>query len=246
MRSISVYYFKIKLSKVNRIEENWVKNRIFKVRLYFAWLTCFSNDSGIGASPYVMNCNVTIDSQDLALGKEIASAIRGSNVNGLKGVQTMAFPHEGKIEIACNVESFEDQEVTETSKGSQYMAYSVLGDHFYYVSPHYIEAQVKKLASDRGIGTIGRALIGFTPQECKSCAEYTIRESIGEFWKIREGVFMWANLRFRWNCKKKISGIANFSYWHVKTRRSKSLVPGMNWKTRSLLCPTTATSIYRL
>lgn len=137
-----------------------------------------------------MNCNVTIDSQDLALGKEIASAIRGSNVNGLKGVQTMAFPHEGKIEIACNVESFEDQEVTETSEGSQYMAYSVLGDHFYYVSPHYIEAQVKKLASDRGIGTIGRALIGFTPQECKSCAEYAIKESIGEFWKIRGGVFM--------------------------------------------------------
>ncbi|ELR56900.1 hypothetical protein M91_14977 [Bos mutus] len=107
-----------------------------------------SQETGIGASPYVMNCNVTIDSQDLALGKEIASAIRGSNVNGLKGVQTMAFPHEGKIEIACNVESFEDQEVTETSEGSQYMAYSVLGDHFYYISPHYIEAQVKKLASD--------------------------------------------------------------------------------------------------
>ncbi|XP_036713678.1 formiminotransferase N-terminal subdomain-containing protein isoform X2 [Balaenoptera musculus] len=146
--------------------------------------------TGIGASPYVMNCNVTIDSQDLALGKEIASAIRGSNVNGLKGVQTMAFPHEGKIEIACNVESFEDQEVTETSEGSQYMAYSVLGDHFYYVSPHYIEAQVKKLASDRGIGTTGRALIGFTPQECKNCAEYAIKEGIGEFWKIRRGIFM--------------------------------------------------------
>ncbi|XP_030711264.1 formiminotransferase N-terminal subdomain-containing protein isoform X1 [Globicephala melas] len=146
--------------------------------------------TGIGASPYVMNCNVTIDSQDLALGKEIASAIRGSNVNGLKGVQTMAFPHEGKIEIACNVESFEDQEVTETSEGSQYMAYSVLGDHFYYVSPHYIEAQVKKLASDQGIGIKGRALIGFTPQECKNCAEYAIKEGIGEFWKIRRGIFM--------------------------------------------------------
>ncbi|XP_055253674.1 formiminotransferase N-terminal subdomain-containing protein isoform X2 [Moschus berezovskii] len=151
---------------------------------------CGAVARSIGASPYVMNCNVTIDSQDLALGKEIASAIRGANVNGLKGVQTMAFPHEGKIEIACNVESFEDQEDTETSEGSQYMAYSVLGDHFYYVSPHYIEAQVKKLASDRGIGTIGRALIGFTPQECKSCAEYAIKESIGEFWKIRGGVFM--------------------------------------------------------
>ncbi|XP_005873646.1 PREDICTED: formimidoyltransferase-cyclodeaminase [Myotis brandtii] len=65
--------------------------------------------TGVGASPYVMNCNVTIDSQDLALGKEIAGAIRGSNASGLKGVQAMAFPHEGKIEIACNVESFEDQ-----------------------------------------------------------------------------------------------------------------------------------------
>ncbi|XP_036110430.1 formiminotransferase N-terminal subdomain-containing protein isoform X3 [Molossus molossus] len=146
--------------------------------------------TGIGASPYVMNCNVTIDSQDLALGKEIASAIRGSNASGLKGVQAMAFPHEGKIEIACNVESFEGQEVTETSEDTRYMAYSVLGDHFSYVSPHYIEAQVKKLASDRGIGTIGRALIGFTPPECKNCAEYAIKESIGEFWKIREGVFM--------------------------------------------------------
>lgn len=50
-----------------------------------------------------MSCNVTIDSQDLALGKEILSAIQGSNANGLKGVQTMTFPHEGKIEIACNV-----------------------------------------------------------------------------------------------------------------------------------------------
>ncbi|XP_049568287.1 formiminotransferase N-terminal subdomain-containing protein isoform X3 [Orcinus orca] len=151
---------------------------------------CGAVARSIGASPYVMNCNVTIDSQDLALGKEIASAIRGSNVNGLRGVQTMAFPHEGKIEIACNVESFEDQEVTETSEGSQYMAYSVLGDHFYYVSPHYIEAQVKKLASGQGIGIKGRALIGFTPQECKNCAEYAIKEGIGEFWKIRRGIFM--------------------------------------------------------
>lgn len=146
--------------------------------------------TGIGASPYVMNCNVTIDSQDLALGKEIANAIRGSNVNGLKGVQVMAFPHEGKIEIACNVESIEDHDISETLEGSQYITYGVLGDYFSYVSPHYIEAQVKKLASDRGIGTIGRALIGFTPQECKKFAEYAIKEHIGEFWKIRRGVYM--------------------------------------------------------
>ncbi|XP_012510429.1 PREDICTED: uncharacterized protein LOC105818851 isoform X1 [Propithecus coquereli] len=144
----------------------------------------------VGASPYVMNCNVTIDSQDLSSGREIASVIRGSSANGLKGVQAMAFPHEGKIEIACNVESFEDQEATEISQDSQYMTYSVHGNHFSYVSPHYIEAQVKKLAGDRGIGTIGGALVGFTPQECKDCAEYAIKENIGEFWKIRGGVFM--------------------------------------------------------
>ncbi|XP_042522939.1 formiminotransferase N-terminal subdomain-containing protein isoform X1 [Dipodomys spectabilis] len=146
--------------------------------------------TGVGASLYVMNCNVTIDSHDLSAGREIATAIRGSNPHGLKGVQAMAFPHEGKIEIACNVESFEDHEATESSEDTQYVAYNVLGHQYTYVSPHYIEAQVKKLANDRGIGTIGRALVGFTPQECKKCAEYAIKENIGEFWKIREGVFM--------------------------------------------------------
>ncbi|XP_050606692.1 formiminotransferase N-terminal subdomain-containing protein isoform X2 [Macaca thibetana thibetana] len=146
--------------------------------------------TGVGASPYVMNCNITIDSQDMSAGREIASAIRGSNANGLKGVQAMAFPHEGKIEIACNVESFDDQEAAEISEDFQHVSYSVLGDQFSYVSPHYIEAQIKKLASDWGIGTKGRALVGFTPQECKNCAEYAIKENIGEFWKIRGGVFM--------------------------------------------------------
>ncbi|XP_021779529.2 formiminotransferase N-terminal subdomain-containing protein isoform X1 [Papio anubis] len=146
--------------------------------------------NGVGASPYVMNCNIIIDSEDMSAGREIASAIRGSNANGLKGVQAMAFPHEGKIEIACNVESFDDQEAAEISEDFQYVSYSVLGDQFSYVSPHYIEAQVKKLASDWGIGTKGRALVGFTPQECKNCAEYAIKENIGEFWKIRGGVFM--------------------------------------------------------
>ncbi|XP_045151901.1 formiminotransferase N-terminal subdomain-containing protein isoform X1 [Echinops telfairi] len=146
--------------------------------------------TGVGASPYVMNCNVTIDSRDLTAGKEIASGIRGSSANGLKGVQAMAFPHDGNIEIACNVESFEDQEAGETTEDFQYLAYHVLGNRFSYMSPPYIEAQIKKLASDWGIATIGGALVGFTPQECKSCAEYAIKGGIGEFWKKRGGVFM--------------------------------------------------------
>ncbi|XP_043853256.1 formiminotransferase N-terminal subdomain-containing protein isoform X3 [Dromiciops gliroides] len=143
--------------------------------------------TGIGASPYVMNCNVTIDSQDLATGKKIASAIRGSNVGGLKGVQAMAFPHNGKIEIACNVESFEDPKPMEKTG---YMTYCILGHQYSYISPQSLEAQIKKLAHDQGISTIGTALVGFTPQECKDCAEYALREKIGEFWKKREGIFM--------------------------------------------------------
>ena len=63
--------------------------------------------TGVGAIHYVTNCNVTIDCQDLAFGKEIARAIRASNPEGLAGVQSMAFEHEGKIEIACNVECLE-------------------------------------------------------------------------------------------------------------------------------------------
>ncbi|KAL0626559.1 UPF0764 protein C16orf89, partial [Plecturocebus cupreus] len=134
-----------------------------------------------------MNCNITIVSQDMSAGRGIASAIWGSNANGLKGVQAMAFPHKGKIETACNVERFDDQEAAEILEEFRYVSYSVLGDQFSYVSPHYIEAQVKKLASNRGIGTNGRALVGFTPQECKNCAEYAVKENIGEFWKIRGG-----------------------------------------------------------
>ncbi|KAB0400082.1 hypothetical protein E2I00_005102, partial [Balaenoptera physalus] len=98
---------------LSREGSNWAGSQGgISVLLNLTWELHLPEDASIVASPYVMNCNVTIDSQDLALGKEIASAIRGSNVNGLKGVQTMAFPHEGKMEIACNVESFEDQEVT--------------------------------------------------------------------------------------------------------------------------------------
>ena len=62
--------------------------------------------TGVGASPYVMNCNVSVETNDAVLGREIARKIRGSTAGGLPGVQAMAFEHEGCIEIACNVESY--------------------------------------------------------------------------------------------------------------------------------------------
>ena len=63
--------------------------------------------TGVGSIPYVTNCNITIDCQDIVLGKEIAKFIRATTPGGLPGVQSMAFEHEGTVEIACNVEAFQ-------------------------------------------------------------------------------------------------------------------------------------------
>lgn len=147
--------------------------------------------TGVGASPYVMNCNVTIDTQDLATAKAIAGSIRGSSAGGLKGVESMAFPHKGQIEIACNVESFDNHgNLLATDEGKGFVSYSVLGKTYYYVSPHLIEASIKKLSREHGISTVGTALVGFTPEECMHCAAYALRKRIGEFWRIRGGIFM--------------------------------------------------------
>ncbi len=65
--------------------------------------------TGIGAMPYMTNFNITIDTDDIDIGNEIAKTIRAISANGLKGVQSMAFCHDGKIEIACNVETLDLQ-----------------------------------------------------------------------------------------------------------------------------------------
>ncbi|KAG7240496.1 hypothetical protein INR49_026780 [Caranx melampygus] len=41
--------------------------------------------TGVGASPYVMNCNVTINTQDIAMGRSIATAIRESTSGACQG-----------------------------------------------------------------------------------------------------------------------------------------------------------------
>ena len=79
--------------------------------------------TGVGSSPYVMNCNVTIDTKDLQVGQEIAKGIRGATPGGLKGVQSMAFDHEGSVEIACNVEAFVIDQVGGNQPRSQGLCY---------------------------------------------------------------------------------------------------------------------------
>lgn len=138
-----------------------------------------------------MNCNVTLDTQDLAAAKEIAGSIRGSSSGGLEGVQSMAFPHKGQIEIACNVESFDHRgNLLAMDEGAGFVSYHILGKPYYYASPQLIENSIKKLGRDRGISTTGTALVGFTPDECMHCAAYALRKHIGEFWRIRGGIFM--------------------------------------------------------
>ncbi|XP_073407532.1 formiminotransferase N-terminal subdomain-containing protein [Dendrobates tinctorius] len=149
-----------------------------------------SGITGVGASPYVMNCNITLDSQDLTSGKAIAAAIR-ERTGGLKGVQAMAFPNKGLVEIACNVESFRDIPDSICGAGDdKYVSYHICEETFSYISPQHIEAEVQNLAASRGTKTSGTALVGFTPQECRLTAEYAISHGINEFWKRRQDMFM--------------------------------------------------------
>ncbi|XP_078084804.1 formiminotransferase N-terminal subdomain-containing protein isoform X1 [Mustelus asterias] len=147
--------------------------------------------TGIGASPYVMNCNVTVGTQDLNIGQQIASAVRGANPGGLQGIQAMAFPHEDAVEIACNVESFKDKPpLPMTEESTKYISYYIQGEEYFYFTPISIERQIKKLAASYGVKTVGTALIGFTPEHCKCLAEQAIREGCGEFWKKRKTITM--------------------------------------------------------
>lgn len=147
--------------------------------------------TGVGASPYVMNCNVTIDTQDMNVGQQIACAVRGANVGGLAGIQAMAFPHEGTVEIACNVESWKGETSSPlTEEKEKHISYCIQGEEYVYFSPSYIEKHIKKLANNFGVATVGTALIGFTPQRCKNLAEEAIGEGTGEFWKKRKVLTM--------------------------------------------------------
>ena len=52
----------------------------------------------------MMNFNVSISTRDSRVGKLAANAVREAS-GGFPGVRAMAFPHEGNVEVACNVEA---------------------------------------------------------------------------------------------------------------------------------------------
>eukprot|EP00164_Ancoracysta_twista_P007761 GFYU01011077.1.p1 GENE.GFYU01011077.1~~GFYU01011077.1.p1 ORF type:complete len:319 (-),score=77.36 GFYU01011077.1:200-1156(-) len=68
------------------------------------------NDKGVtmvGAMPYAMNFNVTLDTSDVQVAQTIARAVRGSSVGkseyAMEGVQTMGLRYGEKVEVGCNI-----------------------------------------------------------------------------------------------------------------------------------------------
>ncbi|XP_028249621.1 formiminotransferase N-terminal subdomain-containing protein isoform X2 [Parambassis ranga] len=146
--------------------------------------------TGVGASAYVMNCNVTIDTQDIAIGRSIATAIRESTPGGLPGVQVLALPHEGAVEIACNVESVKGNPPSDLSTGEPWPRFSVDGQPYCHVPASLITSIVAELAGRQGVSTKATALVGFTPHECRALAEFALSQGIAEFWKEQRKIRM--------------------------------------------------------
>ncbi|XP_038575519.1 formiminotransferase N-terminal subdomain-containing protein isoform X2 [Micropterus salmoides] len=146
--------------------------------------------TGVGASPYVMNCNVTIDTQDIAMGRGIATAIRESTPGGLPGVQVLALPHEGAVEIACNVESVKGSPPSHVTAGQLWPSFSIGGQLYCHAPASLITTWVAELAARQGVGAKGAALVGFTPLECRGLAELALSQGIAEFWKEQNKIRM--------------------------------------------------------
>ncbi|KAK2839455.1 hypothetical protein Q5P01_013195 [Channa striata] len=146
--------------------------------------------TGVGASPYVMNCNVTIDTQDIAIGRGIASAIRESTPGGLPGLQVLALPHEGAVEIACNVESVKANLAPHVAAGEPWPSFCIDGQPYCHAPASLITARVAELAGKQGVGTKGTALVGFTPLECRALAELALSQGTAEFWREQRGIRM--------------------------------------------------------
>eukprot|EP00127_Corallochytrium_limacisporum_P000611 Clim_evm10s22 gene=Clim_evmTU10s22 len=62
----------------------------------------------VGMVPFVMNCNYGLSTDDLAVGKELARRVRQAGK-----LETMAFMHNGAVEVACNVLAAHDQSEAE-------------------------------------------------------------------------------------------------------------------------------------
>lgn len=84
---------------------NWYNSNHTQVKPDLGEINSSFGITVIGGAPYMSVLNVMLDTSDLKLGECIASTIRQSN-NGLPGIHAMSFYKEnGKVEIACNIDT---------------------------------------------------------------------------------------------------------------------------------------------
>ncbi|BDA46386.1 probable formimidoyltransferase-cyclodeaminase [Coccomyxa sp. Obi] len=100
----------------------------------------------VGAVPFVVNYNVLLKTDDMQLSRQIARAV-SSRGGGLPSVEAMALPHEGGVEIACNLLD------AATS------------------SPEAVGAAVQQHALKHGIVVGDAYMTGRTPEELCTLAE---------------------------------------------------------------------------
>lgn len=133
--------------------------------------------TGVGAMPYMMNFNATISTTDSRVGKMAANAVRQAT-GGFPGVRAMAFPHEGNVEVACNVEAVALEEGTEVPDGMTALGGNGRVDAgsdkgvLYHATPEAIREKIslflKKYNEDFSCDVRvldGSTIIGYTPSQ---------------------------------------------------------------------------------
>jgi len=143
--------------------------------------------TGIGSIPYVTNCNVTINTSDVEFGKKIALSLRGSQPGGLPNVQSMAFAHEGEVEIACNIEGMhKDEDRIRNMNQCELNELVCSFDSFYHVPATLIQQRVQDMAHTRGISTRPEAdIVGFCPDELYRLASSVLEQGVwADYWKL--------------------------------------------------------------
>uniref|UniRef100_A0AAZ3PHW9 Uncharacterized protein n=1 Tax=Oncorhynchus tshawytscha TaxID=74940 RepID=A0AAZ3PHW9_ONCTS len=114
---------------------------------------------------WTINCNITIDTQDLALGRSNAMAIRGPTRGALS--------HNGSVEISCN----------------PWPTYNIGGQPCFHTPASLIIARVAELAGQQWWPLRARQWKGPPPHECRGlkglvrihCTAWSYSQP-GRFW----------------------------------------------------------------
>lgn len=124
--------------------------------------------TGVGAAPYMSNFNISLDTQDRAVGKKVLKKIRERS-GGLVGVSGMAFPHLGGIEVACNVDMFQIDPANDFHKRHlEAGTIEIVMGTFWRTKFKVIEEVVEKVTGALGVKVIGESvIIGFTPETAR-------------------------------------------------------------------------------